>query len=382
METMAEWFGLVEGQSDFSIENEADAKLFFARHQLNDQLLSILRRSFRTGNPPKMLLYGDWGVGKTHTMRHIEYEIGQNPDFNALVVFVEMPDIHANSTFQVAHAALLDALGIDRAKDWVLKFQTKYPTDSQQQIKAFTQSGDVAIGFANLLALGEGSRISWDWLRGLPLSAGDSKLVGLPPKVDQSTLFVQILRMLGRLCEEIEEQMLIFMLDEARKLDYATKPDATNHWLNAIKLISDPQTKELGFIVSGSWVDPDEMAPPLSDQQVLTRFGEQNVIPLPNLDEDETKEFVSALLMTWVDPRKRQPIVQAQTADTDGEEVADESFPFTVPALEMAISYICRDGGISTPRDIQKKLDDIFNRAMDDNKHILSSSYLSQLING
>src|SRR5436190_130577 len=102
METMQTWFGLTEDHNDFTIETDADAELFFARHDLDEQLKSMLRRSFRTSNPPKMVLYGDWGVGKTHTMRHIEYVIENNAGYNAIVVFVELPDITAKSTFQVA----------------------------------------------------------------------------------------------------------------------------------------------------------------------------------------------------------------------------------------------------------------------------------------
>src|SRR3954469_7347189 len=116
---MQEWFGLKEGHRDFTIETDTDARLFFARHELDEQLQAILRRSFRTGSPPKMVLYGDWGVGKTHTMRHLEHVIETSEDFPAIVVFVELPDITSKSTFQVAHAALLDALGLPRAKQWV-----------------------------------------------------------------------------------------------------------------------------------------------------------------------------------------------------------------------------------------------------------------------
>src|SRR5437870_5987026 len=126
LETMQSWFGLKEEHKDFSIETDTDAALFFARHELDEHLQAMLRRSFRTSNPPKMVLYGDWGVGKTHTMRHMQYVIEHNEDFQATVVFVELPDINSRSTFQVAHAALLDAMGVDRAKQWVLQFQTRH----------------------------------------------------------------------------------------------------------------------------------------------------------------------------------------------------------------------------------------------------------------
>ena len=47
-----------------------------------------------------------------------------------------------------------------------------------------------------------------------------------------------------------------------------------DHWTNAFKVLADQQTKEVGFVVSGSWVDQDEMAFPLQDLQVFSRFGE------------------------------------------------------------------------------------------------------------
>ena len=41
-----------------------------------------------------------------------------------------------------------------------------------------------------------------------------------------------------------------------------------------------------------------------------------------------------------------------------------------------------RDGaGYTTPRDIQKNLDDLLNRAIDDGRHILSSTYLNSVVN-
>src|SRR5205085_11836371 len=129
------------------IETDTDAARFFARPTLDETLMAKLRRSFRTGNPPKLVLYGDWGVGKTHTMRHMKYKIANTEDFPAIVVFVELPDITAKATFQVAHAALLDALGFERARRWVLLYQTSHPENATTLIREFTQSGDIATAF-------------------------------------------------------------------------------------------------------------------------------------------------------------------------------------------------------------------------------------------
>lgn len=382
METMQSWFGLKEEHRDFMIDYDTDAKLFFGRTDLDAQLMAILHKSFRTGNPPKFVLYGDWGVGKTHTMLHIQYVIRSRSDFPAEVVFVELPDISSKSTFQVAHAALLDALGLERARNWVVKYHATHGTSSKELIQEATQSGDVASAFSNLLGAGDGSRISWDWLRGEQLTTSDARLVGLPPRLDQSNQLVKVLEMFGRLCRESEDKLLVLMIDEATKLSYVTASDAINHWTNAIKIIANLQTRDVGLIISGSWIETDDMALPLMDQQVMSRFGESNYIRLNNLDEKETVVFIKALLSEWVDDAKRKIVEKTYPAQAKGETITEHTFPFTAPALDLAAAYACRQGGYTTPREIQQTLDDLFNRAIDDNIHILAEDYLQSQVNG
>ncbi len=382
METMKEWFGLTGEHRDFTIDYTEDAELFFARQELDDQLLALLRRSFRTDNPPKLVLYGEWGTGKTHTMRHIQYLIETGDEFNATVVFVELPDILGKSTFQVAHGALLDALGIDKAKEWAINFQSTHGASAHEKIQEITQSSDIAIAFTSLPSHGDLSRIAWDWLRGLPLSAADARMAGLPPSLSQSTQFIRVLEMLGQLCKLSDDYMLVLMLDEATKLDSITNSDANSHWVNSFKLLADSQTKDVGFIVSGSWIHPDDMALPLQDSQVMGRFGEHNYIRLPNLDADQTQDFISALLNALIDPAKRTELIDSHGTEAEGEDIDADTFPFTKPGLDLAVQYVCRHGGYTTPREIQQTLDDLLNRAIDSGKHIVSSPYMQAEVGG
>lgn len=329
-----------------------------------------------------MVVYGEWGAGKTHTMRHLQYEI-ENASQKSFVVFVELPDITKKATFQVAHGALLDALGHERAKNWLLHYQTRHPDDAKKQIQDFTQSGDIAIAFSNLLGFGEASRIAWDWLRGLKLSAADARMVGLPPALEQSGHFVRVLQMLGRFAREIEDAMLVFMLDEATKLDGVKDDDSVAHWTNAFKLLADDNNKEVGIIVSISVVDLDDLAVPLHEEQVMSRFGHSNYIRLNNLSEDETRDFISHLVEAWIDDEVRSRLIADYDNECDGEQVSSGSFPFTEDGLNLAAKYAAyRDGaGYTTPRDIQKNMDDLFNRAMDDSRHVLSSPWLNSVVN-
>jgi hypothetical protein len=124
------------------------------------------------------------------------------------------------------------------------------------------------------------------------------------------------------------------------------------------------------------------MALPLQDQQVVTRFGDPNYILLQSLDEVDTKAFIGSLLGEWVDDVARERLTGEFASDADGEDIAASSFPFTERGLDIAAAYACRQGGYTTPRDIQVTLDDLLNRAIDDERHIVSSIYLTSLING
>lgn len=378
--TMAEWFGLREGLHNFMIENEAHASLLFARQELDEKLQAILRKAFRTESPPKFVLYGDWGVGKTHTMRHVEYDIENNPGYPAITIFAELPDVGSKSTFQVAHAAMLDALGFEKAQQWMAAYQAKHQQQTLSLIQAETQSGDIARAFATLPTFGDAARTAWDWLRGISLSAADARSVGLPPVLEQSLAMATVLRMMGRLARDIEDQMLVFMLDEATKVENVTNADAIRHWTNAFKVLADDLTKEIGFVVSLSFRDPDDMPEPLRDQQVRTRFGEEQYIRLDNFDLSATREFVVALLDQWIDPVARKTLSTEFAAEAEGEEI--ECFPLTKEGLEIFVEFACKDGGISNPRDAQKKLDDTLNSAIDDGRHVVSGTYLSAAVGG
>jgi hypothetical protein len=119
---------------------------------------------------------------------------------------------------------------------------------------------------------------------------------------------------------------------------------------------------------------------PLSDPQILSRFGESHYIQLLNFGPTQADEFVRSLLVEWIDQAKREALEAAYQSELDGETIAPNSFPFTEQGLETFVEYACRNGNVTNARDVQKALDDKLNRAIDDERHILSSSYVISLI--
>jgi hypothetical protein len=379
-DSVAEWFGLREGHDNFFIEDQANADLLFARAELDKQIQSLLRRSFRNKLPPKFVLYGDWGVGKTHVMKHIMHWMDTRPEFAANYSYIEIPDVLSKSTFALAHSALMDALGMDRVKTWMFQYNAKHQINTFETIRRHTQSEDIARAFGALLTYGEANRLAWDWLRGSSLSAAEARNVGLPPGLDQSAQLVAVLRVLGMLSREVESKFLVLMIDEAARLLTVTKDEAIAHWLNAFRILADTGTREVGLIVSGSFADFDDIVPMLSDNQVVRRFGEEHYIALPRLQEADARVFTSALVSTWIEDEKRARLLLAHGAQADGESLDDSTFPFTSVGLDAFVEYACRDGGGATPAKIQQELDNFINRAMDDGRRILSRKYIDALV--
>jgi Cdc6-like AAA superfamily ATPase len=376
MDTLATWFGLKEGREDFYIQSDRDYSLFFARADLNETIHHLLEECYRGHNPPKFVVYGDWGTGKTHTLRHVKWVLETNSTWPAKVVFIDFPDITAQSTYSVAHALLLDALGLETVKQWVNAYNLQHSGDTLNDIKAFTQSEDVAKAMYSLIGFGDTARTCWDWLRGLPLAASDARGVGLPPCLTESTHLVSILRFIGRMALEIDKAILVFIMDEGDKLRNVSKADCISHWLNAFRKLSDVENQECGLIIAGAFNDTDLMPDMLNDQQVMTRFGPQNYIMLNRFQKEEARVFTSDLLRQWVDEVKREAIQREFSGDSEGEAVDEGSFPFTVQGLEAFAEYAVRNGASTSPRDIQISLTKVLNKAIDESRHVLSSGFV------
>ncbi len=83
-------------------------------------------------------------------------------------------------------------------------------------------------------------------------------------------------------------------------------------------------------------------------------------------------EFMSDLVHEWVTQRSA-PNCSRPSAPGGRQNVTNETFPFTEDGLALAAKHAAyrHGGGYTTPRDIQKTLDDLLNRAIDDNRRIL-----------
>src|SRR4026207_645902 len=111
---LRDWFCLKSGRSNFQPHNVNDSQLILCHNQLvSDEILTSIEQRFASKEPVKLLIYGDWGVGKTHTINHICGWLEQHKsDFPGYAVMIEIGDITKSSKFDAIVRPFLDKLGL------------------------------------------------------------------------------------------------------------------------------------------------------------------------------------------------------------------------------------------------------------------------------
>jgi len=115
MPNLNTWFYLADNRRSFKPHPLQDRQVMFCHEDVEQNIRMAIEKAYALGETLKLLLWGDWGVGKTHTLRHIDYWLTQRPaEYPAKTVFVEIGDVSRNSSFQVIHKDLLDGIGLEK----------------------------------------------------------------------------------------------------------------------------------------------------------------------------------------------------------------------------------------------------------------------------
>ncbi|MGH2509277.1 MAG: hypothetical protein ACRDHZ_18000, partial [Ktedonobacteraceae bacterium] len=124
MPTLKDWFCLFDNRDNFKLKVREDARLVLCHvDEIDNQILGSIERRFATNEPIKMLIYGDWGVGKTHAAYHIGWWLDQHKaEYPAKTIMIEVGDLERKSRFEVLVRPFLDELGVHSLIDLAGKY--------------------------------------------------------------------------------------------------------------------------------------------------------------------------------------------------------------------------------------------------------------------
>jgi len=373
------WFCLKEGRDNFKPHNVKDKNLTFCHQQLlTNEILGGIERRFAGNEPVKMVLYGDWGIGKTHAINHICWWLdAHKDDFPARPIVIEIGDITKSTRFDVIVGPFIDAIGLTELIDLMHAYLKDHP-NAQKALEDSGVSAPVAGALAKLLLAAPGQAPppmvlhAIDHLKGRKLS-GPAASMGFGPQLNGSTDFYNVLLGIGELHRAVRHARLIFIADEAAKLEAVDADDAAQaHWVNVNKLIFDDKNNTFGFIytISGR---RKVLPKALFEPQIQNRLGE-NAFEMKNLVPVDVEQFLTGLVGEFVDKPGVEALVAAGTIPAS--DYNWKSYPFTDAGKHDFVEFFSRSQENSKPRDISSKLNDVAFIAMKSGKRLIDPDSL------
>lgn len=375
-----EWFCLNDGRDNFKPHNELDSGLIFCHQKtLHGEIETNIEMRFAANEPIKMLILGDWGVGKTHTVNYVRWWLHQRQnDFPAFPVVIEIGDIDKNSQFDSIVRPFLKKLGLDFVIEVVHGYKQKRPS-LVKELQKVGVSPLVADAYSKFLLANPGDapppsvRDAFEYLQGNKLS-GDAARMGLGQRLTESNDFYSVLLALGEMYRTIHNSRIIFIADEAAKLETVDASDATRaHWVSANKFILDDNNTTFGFIYTISQ-RREQLPAALYEDQLKNRLG-GNVFELSNLTDTDVDAFLKQLVEAFVDQKRLQTLVDSGTIPK--ADYSWENYPFTQAGRSRFIDYFNRSQEDSKPRDICSKLNDVAFVAAKNQKRLIDPDCLT-----
>lgn len=357
-----DWFCLRQGRDSFKPHNVRDRNLLFCHQNLlQDEILNSIELRFAANEPVKMLILGDWGVGKTHAVNHICWWLDANADnYPVRPVVIEVGDISRSSKFDVLVKPFLQKLGLDFVIDAVHGYKQVNPNLVRSLTHA-SVSPLVAEAFSKFLLANPGDtppqnvKDSFEYLKGCKLT-GEAARMGLGQQLTESTDLYSVLLAIGEMYRTVHGHRIIFVADEAAKLETVDTEDATRaHWVNANKLVLEDNNNAFGFVYTIS-ARRDQLPAALYEDQLRNRLGD-NVFEIKNLAAQDVGEFLIALIAEFVDRPQVEMLVSAGTIDPAVYQW--DNYPFVAAARNQFIDHFNRTQEDAKPRDICNKLNDV-----------------------
>lgn len=237
---------------------------------------------------PKGLIYGDFGLGKSHLLRHIE----KTQADKVRCVYVALSGFERKSTFTDVHfrvgqplAALVEELAPRMPTGWC---------DTSQL------STDARIVFQQLarpdLKLEERASLR-AWILGTGPTPTQARKLGLSGRLVEGAgpaEFVRLWREISRLHREVQGKRLVLLMDEGASFQ-RVGPDGLTSLGQGYRELFDTGNQELGCF-AGVNLPEANASHPLGRSEVTSRLSREWVLTLkPLVSIPETISFIHEL---------------------------------------------------------------------------------------
>jgi hypothetical protein len=359
-------------KSKFAIDPDEDADAYFAGADLATRIQHRILRDFNQERAiPKFLVFAPYGGGKTHTLRHIEYRLGTDPELRdglpaTRPIRLEMAPIRSKERWSSVHARVLNAIGQDLVREAAEELLSD-PARASDPQRALSDAGVLRFGetaiqaseaqiFRNLLFGGRQATLSWEWLKGRQLSVDEAQTLGTQTNLVEPGDLIHALLNVASLIQHGRAEKLLLLVDEGEALGHLTSADSLHEFEYALRRLFDDDNDVLGLIIAYQY-GPDEAAPEvLTYDAIRRRVGyDAGYIDLTgHLSVPENaRRFILDVLERLVDADAARKTIEAEGLLTE-----PEFFPFEEEAIDRLNDFVSSEPEHSLPSQIISKMAD------------------------
>lgn len=290
MSTFAEHFDLYDpDRVSLELDPRRDAKIYVDVHGVMPKIKDIL---VATSPAPKLLVTGEWGMGKSHTLWHVATELLPELADPAHEVFVKLGGLTNKARFLDVYRQIIQALR-EPLEDALRQLADLTDDD----LAGLTQDGRLV-----LRSLGERLRADADapelgalrmWLSGAGPTPTQAMRLGLGTRLKDSPHhqdLVPLLLAASRIIARAKKSRPVIFIDESTAFRMPRGQDAKVSISEGLRELFDQDNRDLG-IVLGMY---DRGAPWLR-LDVLQRLENRRVELSPLVSTDEVAEFTRRL---------------------------------------------------------------------------------------
>ena len=376
-----ERFCLKDDRKNFTInfrDNHEDRAAYFGNSRINEEIIKDIRERYMMGSQPKKFLYGQYGVGKTHTLFNIKYGLEDSPDAVALTshqvkcCFIDA-EFKEKTNYNYLHAQMMEAVTLEKIRQVVDEYLAKNAGPGLED-KLREDFGDANIARA-IRALGyAGEPITlWKWLCGGSMTASELTSYKLTKNMDTISEMYRVLVGIMRLFVE-KGIYYLFLLDEMEGLTNIRNQDCRESFHDAFRKLADDENSVVGFIVSIYAMQEEDIPDFVFREDIKTRLNKANIHHLDYLaHDDDVRQFLTDLFLLVIDEEKKTE------KEKEGKvSVGLEFYPLTDEAMEELVNLAVTAPTASLPRNFISALNEGAVHAARRNSYVIDTGDLTR----
>lgn len=354
-------FSLKNDRKNFTINfrlNQEDRAAYFGKRKINNEIIEGIRERYMMGHQPKKYLYGQYGVGKTHTLFNIKYQLEESPEARAIAdyqvkcIFIDA-EFKEKTNYNYLHAQMMEALTLEKIKEIVQEYLANNAgPDMEDRLRNHFGDANIARAIRALGYAGEPITL-WKWLCGGLLSSAELTSYNLTRNMNTVSEMYRVLIGIMRLLVA-KGTYYLFLLDEMEGLKNIRSQDCRESFHDAFRKMADDDNDVVGFIVSIFTVGEEEIPDFIYTQDIVTRLNRANIHPLEYLaHDDDVRQFLKDLFALVIDDQKRKAKEEQGQIDR-----GLEYYPLTDEAMEEVVNLAISAPTASLPRNFISALNE------------------------